>query len=113
MARVEEVYQMLGMIDLWLQELQPGEQTFIRPEVPEEGEGIAFTEAPRGALCHYIRVKNHLIDDYAVVAATMWNCASRDDKGRRGAVEESLIGVPVPYEDSPVNVGRVIRAYNP
>ena len=112
-ARVEGVDRMLGMIDLWLQELQPGEQTFIRPEVPEEGEGIAFTEAPRGALCHYIRVKNHLIDDYAVVAATMWNCASRDDKGRRGAVEESLIGVPVPYEDSPVNVGRVIRAYDP
>lgn len=112
-ARVEEVYQMLGMIDFWLRELQPGEQTFVRPEVPEEGEGIAFTEAPRGALCHYIRVKNGLIDDYAVVAATMWNCASRDDEGRRGAVEEALIGVPVPYADSPVNVGRVIRAYDP
>lgn len=112
-ARVEEVYQMLGMIDFWLRELQPGEQTFVRPEVPEEGEGIAFTEAPRGALCHYIRVRNGLIDDYAVVAATMWNCASRDDEGRRGAVEEALIGVPVPYADSPVNVGRVIRAYDP
>ena len=77
------------------------------------GEGIGFTEAPRGALCHYMRVKNGVIDDYAVVAASMWNCSPRDDAGKRGAVEEALIGVPVPEVDSPVNVGRVIRAYDP
>lgn len=112
-ARVEEVHQMLGRIEAWLEELQPGEPTFVLPEVPREGEGIAFTEAPRGALCHYIRVRNGLIDGYEVVAATTWNCSPRDDKGQRGAVEEALIGVPVPHEDSPVDVGRVIRAYDP
>lgn len=112
-ARAEEVHQMLGRIEAWLEELQPGEPTFVLPEVPNEGEGIAFTEAPRGALCHYIRVKNGVIDGYEVVAATTWNCSPRDDKGRRGAVEEALIGVPVPHEDSPVDVGRVIRAYDP
>ena len=112
-ARAEEVYQTLGMIALWLRELEPGAQTFALPDVPHEGEGIAFTEAPRGALCHYLRVKNHRIDDYAVVAASMWNCSPRDDAGQRGAVEEALIGIPVPDPDSPVNVGRVIRSYDP
>ena len=112
-ARVEEVYQTLGMIEYWLHELEPGAQTFALPEVPQAGEGIGFTEAPRGALCHYMRVKNGVIDDYAVVAASMWNCSPRDDAGKRGAVEEALIGVPVPQVDSPVNVGRVIRAYDP
>ena len=112
-ARVEEVYQTLGMIEYWLHELEPGAQTFALPEVPQAGEGIGFTEAPRGALCHYMRVKNGVIDDYAVVAASMWNCSPRDDAGKRGAVEEALIGVPVPEVDSPVNVGRVIRAYDP
>ena len=61
----------------------------------------------------YMRVKNGVIDDYAAVAASMWNCSPRDDAGKRGAVEEALIGVPVPEVDSPVNVGRVIRAYDP
>lgn len=112
-ARVEEVYQTLGMIEYWLHELEPGAQTFALPEVPQAGEGIGFTEAPRGALCHYMRVKNGVIDDYAVVAASMWNCSPRDDAGKRGAVEEALIGVPVPDVGSPVNVGRVIRAYDP
>ena len=101
------------MIEYWLRELEPGAQTFALPEVPQAGEGIGFTEAPRGALCHYMRVKNGVIDDYAVVAASMWNCSPRDDAGKRGAVEEALIGVPVPEVDSPVNVGRVIRAYDP
>ena len=102
-----------GMIEYWLHELEPGAQTFALPEVPQAGEGIGFTEAPRVALCHYMRVKNGVIDDYAVVAASMWNCSPRDDAGKRGAVEEALIGVPVPEVDSPVNVGRVIRAYDP
>ena len=95
------------MIEYWLHELEPGAQTFALPEVPQSWEGIGFTEAPRGALCHYMRVKNGVIDDYAVVAASMWNCSPRDDAGKRGAVEEALIGVPVPEVDSPVNVGRV------
>ena len=112
-ARVEEVYQLLGMIEYWLHELEPSAQTFALPEVPQAGEGIGFTEAPRGALCHYMRVKNGVIDDYAVVAASMWNCSPRDDAGKRGAVEEALIGVPVPDVGSPVNIGRVIRAYDP
>nr|WP_294515499.1 NiFeSe hydrogenase large subunit HysA [uncultured Bilophila sp.] len=112
-ARVEEVYQTIGMIASWLRELEPGAQTFVLPEVPVEGEGIAFTEAPRGALCHYMRVRNGVIDDYAVVAASMWNCSPRDDAGQRGAVEEALVGVPVPDPGSPVNVGRVIRSYDP
>ena len=112
-ARAEEVHLMLGRIEAWLHELEPGAPTFTTPIVPQQGEGLAFTEAPRGALAHYIRVKNGRIDDYAVIAASMWNCSPRDDSGRRGAVEEALIGVPVPDVGSPVNVGRVIRAYDP
>lgn len=33
--------------------------------------------------------------------------------GQRGPVEEALMGVPVPDAGSPVNVGRVIRAFDP
>lgn len=104
-ARVEEVYQTLGMIEYWLHELEPGAQTFALPEVPQAGEGIGFTEAPRGALCHYMRVKNGVIDDYAVVAASMWNCSPRDDAGKRGAVEERSSAFPFPRSTAPSTSG--------
>ena len=32
---------------------------------------------------------------------------------RKQGIEEALIGVPVPDVDNPVNVGRLIRAYDP
>lgn len=112
-ARVEEVHVLIEAVQEWLREIEPGAPTFVLPDVPESGEGIGFTEAPRGSLAHFMRIREGRINDYAVVAASMWNCSPRDGEGRRGAVEEALIGIPVPKEDSPVNVGRVIRAYDP
>ena len=112
-ARAEEVYLMVEVLGRWLREAEPDGQTFALPEVPASGEGIGFTEAPRGALMHAVRIADHVIADYVVIAASMWNCSPRDSSGQRGPVEEALRGLPVPYSDSPVNVGRVIRAYDP
>ena len=49
-ARVEEVYQTLGMIEYWLHELEPGAQTFALPEVPQAGEASALPKR-RAARC--------------------------------------------------------------
>lgn len=112
-ARAEEAWYMLDFIEKWLNEVKPGEETFVKPELPETGEGIGFTEAPRGALLHYLNVEDSVIDNYQIVSATLWNCNPRDDKGQRGPVEEALIGVPVSDIDNPVNVARLIRAFDP
>ncbi len=72
-----------------------------------------MTEAPRGALLHYVDIKDSVISNYQVVSATLWNANPRDDMGQRGPIEEALIGVPVPDINNPVNVGRLIRAYDP
>ncbi|MEG2005147.1 MAG: nickel-dependent hydrogenase large subunit, partial [Bilophila sp.] len=112
-ARAEEVYALIGAIEGWLRDLEPGAPTFVLPDVPEEGEGFACTEAPRGALVHALRIKKHKIAAYTVIAASMWNCSPRDASGQRGAIEEALLGVAVPDVGSPVNVGRVIRAFDP
>ena len=113
LTRAEEVHHTIGLIEGWLRELTPGEPTFLPPDIPEEADGMGFTEAPRGALGHAVRIRNGRIERYAVLAASMWNFSPRDAAGQRGPVEEALIGVPVPDPDSPVNVGRVIRAFDP
>ena len=82
-------------------------------EIPDEGQGAGFYEPPRGALGHWIKIHNKKIENYQAVVPTTWNASPRDEKGVRGQYEESLIGVPVPDPDNPINIVRVIRSFDP
>ncbi|MFH1842724.1 MAG: nickel-dependent hydrogenase large subunit [bacterium] len=82
-------------------------------EPPQSGSGAGFYEAPRGALGHWIAIKDGVIENYQCVVPTTWNGSPRCDKNIRGQYEESLIGVPVPDPDNPINVVRVIRSFDP
>lgn len=113
LARAEEAYVVVKAVQQWLTEVEPDGDTYTSFEVPQEGEGFAFTEAPRGSLLHYTSIKGGKIDNYQILPATLWNCCPRDDMGNRGPVEQALIGVAVPETGSPVNVGRLIRAFDP
>lgn len=112
-ARAEETWRTGTAIARWLKEVRPGAETYVKAEVPEAGEGLGLTEAPRGSLLHYLKVKDQKIEKYEILAATLWNCNPMDDMGQRGPVEQALIGVPVPDVKNPVNVGRLVRAYDP
>lgn len=112
-ARAEETWLMLDVIDGWLSEVKADAQTFVMPQIPQDCEGYAFTEAPRGSLMHYTKIRNGKIDSYQIIPATLWNTAPKSDTGLRGALEECLIGVPVPDIANPVNVARLIRAFDP
>ncbi len=112
-ARAEETYHVLAFIEQWMKEVEVDTPTFADPIVPETCEAYAFVEAPRGSLMHYTRVRGGVIDRYHIMPGTLWNAGPRNDKGVRGVLEEALIGVPVPDIESPVNVARLIRAYDP
>ncbi|EMG38741.1 Ni,Fe-hydrogenase I large subunit [Desulfocurvibacter africanus PCS] len=113
-ARAEETYLVAKAIEeRWLKEVKPGKETFVAASIPDSAEGIGFTEAPRGSLLHYVNIKDKKIANYQIVSATLWNANPRDDMGKRGPMEQALIGTPVPDAKNPVNVGRVIRAYDP
>mgnify|MGYP001018065374 CR=1 FL=1 len=112
-ARAEEALLIANAVEGWLKEVKPDGETFTPFEIPQSAEGYGCSEAPRGSLVHYIRVKDQKIDSYQIISATLWNCSPRDDKGRRGPLEEALIGVQVPDINNPVNVGRTIRAFDP
>jgi hydrogenase large subunit len=112
-ARAEETVMVANAIEQWLSEVQPGKETFVPAPIPDSGEGLGLTEAPRGALLHYINVQNKVIANYQVTSATIWNANPMDDMGQRGPMEQALIGVPVPDPENPVNVGRLIRSFDP
>ena len=47
---------------------------------PTETKGVGFTEAPRGALAHWIKIKDTKIDNYQCVVPTTWNGSPRDPR---------------------------------
>ncbi len=78
-----------------------------------DGESFGMIEAARGALGHWLRVKDGVIDKYQIVTPTAWNASPRDSAGRHGHWESSIIGLPVPDPDNPVQIGHIVRSHDP
>ncbi len=80
---------------------------------PKTAEGVGLTEAPRGALAHWIRIKDKVIDNYQLVVPSTWNASPKDHNGKRSAYEESLVGTPVANEDAPIEILRTVHSFDP
>ncbi|MCP5273155.1 MAG: nickel-dependent hydrogenase large subunit [Burkholderiaceae bacterium] len=80
---------------------------------PKEAKGAGFTEAPRGALGHWVRIKDGKIENYQCVVPTTWNGSPRDHKGQIGAFEASLLNTPVAVADQPLEILRTIHSFDP
>jgi len=80
---------------------------------PKEAHGVGMTEAPRGALAHWIRIKDQLIDNYQLVVPSTWNASPRDMNGNHSAYEASLIGTPIADPENPLEILRTIHSFDP
>lgn len=80
---------------------------------PSEAEGVGLTEAPRGSLAHFIKIKDGAIANYQLVVPTTWNGSPRDAKNQHSSFEASLIGTPVAKIDEPVEILRTIHSFDP
>jgi hydrogenase large subunit len=80
---------------------------------PKEAKGVGFTEAPRGALGHWIKIKDTKIDNYQCVVPTTWNGSPRDPKGQIGAFEAALMNTPMAKADQPLEILRTLHSFDP
>jgi hydrogenase large subunit len=80
---------------------------------PAEAKGAGPCEAPRGALAHWIKIKNTKIDLYQCVVPTTWNAGPRDAKGQIGAYEAALLNTPMAKPEQPVEILRTIHSFDP
>jgi hydrogenase large subunit len=122
-ARAIETQVVVSRLDGWLEELLANlatgdlavaDITRWNPDAwPLEAQGVALGEAPRGAVGHWVRIRDQSVDAYQVVDATTWNGSPRDAHGRRGALEEALVGTPVEDQTRPVEVLRTVHSFDP
>jgi hydrogenase large subunit len=80
---------------------------------PAEARGVGMSEAPRGALAHWIVIRDQKIDNYQLVVPSTWNASPRDPQGGMSAYEASLIGTPIANAEQPVEVLRTIHSFDP
>ena len=80
---------------------------------PAQASGWGATEAPRGALGHWLVIKDGKIETYQMVVPTTWNGSPRGPGGQRGVWEQALIGTPVANPQKPVEILRTIHSFDP
>jgi hydrogenase large subunit len=87
---------------------------FNAPTFPSgEQRGFGFHEAPRGALSHWVVIRDGRIDNYQAVVPTTWNAGPRDAQSRLGPYEASLVGNPVADPERPLEVLRTVHSFDP
>jgi len=82
-------------------------------EVSRDAKGYGLEEAPRGALGHWVVIKDGKIKNYQAVVPSTWNAAPRDYKNRMGAYEAALIGTKVANPKEPLEILRTIHSFDP
>ncbi|WP_419605683.1 nickel-dependent hydrogenase large subunit, partial [Thiolapillus sp.] len=111
--------QQLYFFDKLMTNIKNGDSTTHSGEMwdpkewPSEAKGVGFTEAPRGALAHWIRIKDTKIENYQCVVPTTWNGSPRDEAGNIGVFEASMMNTKVARADEPVEILRNIHSFDP
>ncbi|EGV32883.1 Cytochrome-c3 hydrogenase [Thiorhodococcus drewsii AZ1] len=80
---------------------------------PKEAKGVGTSEAPRGALGHWVVIKDGKIDNYQAVVPTTWNGSPRDPAGNIGAFEAALMNTPVAKAEEPLEILRTLHSFDP
>lgn len=102
----------------WLMELignlKKGDtKTYQSWTMPKKAMGVGLNDVPRGSLGHWIEIDNKKIKNYQYVVPSTWNLCPRDEKGKKGPLEEALIGTPVADPKRPLEVLRTVHSFDP
>jgi Ni,Fe-hydrogenase I large subunit len=122
-ARAVEAQLVADRLPGWLDALQANLATgdlavadvtmWAQSAWPRRAQGMSLAETARGAVGHWVSIADGRIERYQVVDASTWNASPRDASGRRGALEEALVGTPVADPDRPIEILRTIHSFDP
>lgn len=113
LARAAEALKLAQAMLTWVAQIDPGAAVNVPASVPDTAATAGLTEAPRGALGHWLQISKGKIARYQVVTPTCWNASPRDRAGQRGPLEQALMGVALQDLNQPVEVVRVIHSFDP
>lgn len=113
LARMHEATRFFRLTQHWLSELKLKQEELITIEVPKSTvSGFGMTEAPRGALSHYVELENNRIKNYQILAPTLINISSGQANGHTSPLAKALEGVQISDFENPIEVGLIARSFD-
>ncbi|MDF2557683.1 MAG: Ni/Fe hydrogenase [Bacillales bacterium] len=112
-ARALEAKKITRIIKILLQQIIPGVDVQKKYELPELTTGRGLVDTTRGALGHWLKIRDNKISSYQIITPSTWDFSTRDDNGFRGTAEEALVGTPIQNPDKPAEIGRILRSFDP
>jgi hydrogenase large subunit len=112
-ARVLEIKQIAEGIQKLLQRVTVEPVSYKKYVIPKEAVGIDLHDTARGSLAHFVKIVDKGIDKYTIITPSAWNLSPTDSNGVKGALEQALIGTSVQDPKNPVEIGRVVRSFDP
>jgi [NiFe] hydrogenase large subunit/hydrogenase large subunit len=81
---------------------------------PATARGYGYLDAARGALGHWVEIRDGKIARYQCVVPSTWNCSPRDVEGQMGPYEASLVdNHPLLDPERPIEILRTIHSFDP
>ena len=112
-------HKMRYVFDKLMANIKAGDQSTANMDLwepttwPADTKGVGMAEAPRGALGHWIHIKDTKIENYQAIVPTTWNASPRDPAGNIGAYEAALLGTPLANAEQPLEILRTIHSFDP
>lgn len=111
-ARVLEAGKIVKIMKTLIDNLIPGISVQQEYTAPETAAGRGLVDTTRGAVGHWIYIENSKIAFYQIITPSAWNLSTQTEY-MKGTAEQALIGTPVCEIDMPVEIGRIIRSFDP
>lgn len=112
-ARALETKKIAEIMKILLKQIIPDVEMQQKYDLPLSASGRGLVDTTRGALGHWLEIKNQKISFYQIITPSTWDFSTRDENGYRGVAEEALIGTPIANPDEPVEIGRILRSFDP
>ncbi len=123
-ARGVETLLLARRLEKWYADLvariRGGDVTTFNPERwepdswPATAQGYGYLDAARGALGHWVEIRDGRISRYQCVVPSTWNCSPRDGHGLMGPYEAALVdNHPLVDPERPIEILRTIHSFDP
>lgn len=113
LARLVRPATLFAAMRTWLSEIRGDGHYYDPPAGVDQGSAAGLCQASRGALGHWVTIRDGKIERYQIITPTAWNASPRDQGDVRGPMEEALVGTPVRDAANPVELGFVVRSFDP
>ena len=111
-ARVLEAKKIVQIMKVLIGNLIPDVPMQEEYRVPDNAMGRGLLDTTRGALGHWLVIENKKIAFYQIITPSAWNLSTQTGD-IKGTGEQAIMGAHVSSVDAPVEIGRIIRSFDP